>query len=213
MTKEQNSGQREKKRIIDYDPVTYWRKRSEENPLIRIFWWLTMPFIFVVIAIFPGEGSSVPTIDRFISVLIGIISTGIILAIYRFFKNEESKALSFLVWLADNRTALLQGESILFNGREINLRTTVTQFVTCISFLIPWPWGMKILSSYYVEGQPDRFRTVSLYTAISVLFGWEGVWTIIWLISTLGRNLLGGYKQTISELLSSIEETTKSENN
>jgi len=134
----------------------------------------------------------------------------VVVSLYFFFITESHRSNTFLTFLANNRKRLLQGETVSFRGREISLRTETTRFQACISFIFPWPWGMKLLSSYYAKTQPGQLRTALFCSIITALFGWLGVWTIVWLLSTLGVNFRGGHKQTVSEILSAIGEVSTS---
>lgn len=83
--------------------------------------------------------------------LAGGVLIFIVVGLYYFFITESHKSNSFLAFLANNRMQLLQGETVSFDGTEINLRTATTHFQACISFIFPWPWGMKLVSSYYTK--------------------------------------------------------------
>ena len=177
----------------------------------KIFPHVAASFLMMLSLVFTIRGitdSSLAVEDRIVSTLEALPILAIIPGLYLFFIREARKRNSFLAFVANNRLSLLKGEPSSYNEVEIDLKTQVTCFEACLSFIFPWPWGVKIASAYYIEGQPGRFRAAVLCSIISLLFGWLGVWTVVWQISTLIRNIGGGYKQTVSELLSPIEDVT-----
>jgi hypothetical protein len=53
----------------------------------------------------------------------------------------------------------------------------------------------------------DKSQTTAIvYTLISALFGWWGIpWGVIYTPQAIYRNFCGGYRQTIAELLPTVD--------
>lgn len=116
--------------------------------------------------------------------------------------KEQEKSLEFLHWVQTNRQMILQGWSY-YNGKKITPRTVVTQYQACISFLVA---TTRFRSPRVVVKSDKSQSTALIYTAISLLFGWWGFpWGFIYTPQAIYRNLSGGYRQTIAELLNSVD--------
>lgn len=116
--------------------------------------------------------------------------------------KEQQKALEFLHWVQANRQMIQQGWSY-YESKKITPRTVVTQYQACISFFIA---TTRFRSPRLVVGSDKSQGTAIIYTLTSLLFGWWGVpWGLIYTPQAIYRNLCGGYRQTIAELLPMVD--------
>jgi hypothetical protein len=116
--------------------------------------------------------------------------------------KEQEKALDFLHWVQSNRQMIQQGWSY-YNDKKITPRTVVTQYQACISFLVA---TTRFRSPRVVVGSDKSQGTAIIYTLISALFGWWGFpWGFIYTPQAIFRNLSGGYRESIAELLPKVD--------
>src|SRR6185437_5217708 len=105
-------------------------------------------------------------------------------------------------WVQANRQMIQQGWSY-YESKKITPRTVVTQYQACISFLVA---TTRFRSPRLVVGSDKSEGTAIIYTLISALFGWWGFpWGFIYTPQAIYRNLRGGYRQTIAELLPTVD--------
>ena len=166
--------------------------------------------LFAVVGLISGHGVTTGTespaeraADSWTNRFGGAILLLILVCLYAFYITQNRRTTAFISQLSGVHEQLLDGRSVSVGGIEINRNTEVTQFQSCVSFIFPFPWGMKVDSAPLLHGQSGRLRIALLCSLITVLFGWMGVWTVIWLFSTLVVNLRGGRRQTVAEFLSS----------
>lgn len=118
--------------------------------------------------------------------------------VYFYFRQQAKKSEQFLRWVYENQDKLLEGEES-FNGIRINLDTEVTRFEACLSFMI---FSTKIPSSFLIRDFHFTFLVSLFYTAISLIFGWWGLpWGPINTIQVIYRNIRGGNKSTVKDLI------------
>jgi len=116
--------------------------------------------------------------------------------------KEQQKALEFLQWVQANRQMIQQGWSY-YESKKITPRTVVTQYQACISFLVA---TTRFRSPRLVVGSDKSQGTAMIYTLTSLLFGWWGFpWGFIYTPQAIYRNLCGGYRHTIAELLPTVD--------
>ncbi|HEV2117860.1 MAG TPA: hypothetical protein VGR48_17630, partial [Terriglobales bacterium] len=90
-----------------------------------------------------------------------------------------------------------------YNSKKITPRTVVTQYQACISFLVV---TTRFRSPRVVVGSDKSQGTAIIYTVISALFGWWGFpWGFIYTPQAIYRNLSGGYRESIAELLPKVD--------
>ncbi|HSB74630.1 MAG TPA: hypothetical protein VLC12_03220 [Terriglobales bacterium] len=122
-------------------------------------------------------------------------------ALWLLFKEHE-KSLEFLRWVQTNRQMIQQGWSY-YNGKKITPRTVVTQYQACVSCLI---FTTRFRSPRLVVGTDKSQGTAIIYTLISLLFGWWGFpWGLVYTPQAIYRNLNGGYRESIAELLPKVD--------
>ncbi|MFA4936211.1 MAG: hypothetical protein WC568_10295 [Candidatus Methanoperedens sp.] len=132
-----------------------------------------------------------------IAVVIGIIAI--------FLQKEKNKSNDFLLWLVNNGANVRNGTA-RYNGKHITLTTEVTQFQACFSFLI---LTTKSPSRFFIRGQDNLIAIGLVYTLVTLVFGWWGLpWGPIYTLETLYRNIVGGHKQNIGDMLAKIEKAT-----
>jgi hypothetical protein len=139
--------------------------------------------------------------NNYVAWTIGIILAALCLFVYVFFILDLRKMQSFLLFINNNKESLVQGNTIEYERTKLSMKTEVQQYESCITFIFPWPGGIRFDSSYYIKGYHKTLNVAIIYTLGSLLFGWWGVWTIIWIIYAIIRNLRGGHKQTIAQLI------------
>lgn len=116
--------------------------------------------------------------------------------------KEQQKALDFLHWLQTNRQMIQQGWSY-YESKKVTPRTVVVQYQACISLLV---FTTRFRSPRLVVGSDKSQSTAIIYTLISALFGWWGFpWGFIYTPQAIYRNFCGGYRQTIAELLTTVD--------
>ena len=132
--------------------------------------------------------------------LLGFV--GVIGMVLYLMHRERAKGLAFLLWLQANRPSIEKGWSY-YEGRKVTLNSIVSQYQACVSLLI---LTMRFRSPRVVVGSPPQQNTAITYTLIASLFGWWGFpWGFIYTPQAIYRNLHGGYRQTVSELLPTLE--------
>ncbi len=113
-------------------------------------------------------------------------------------RHHQQRAEAFEHWLAAN------AEAIRFGGARhgdtlVKPETVLARYQFAVSFLIV---TFRVDTRYYVVGH-DATRTVAaVCSAISLLLGWWGIpWGPIHTPQVVARNLRGGSRQTVRELL------------
>lgn len=98
----------------------------------------------------------------------------------------------------------MRGSGAIYEGRTITEATEITRFQACLSFLI---LTTRFPSRFLFAEQGNLFSIGSTYTIVTLLLGWWGIpWGPVYTIQTLYQNLRGGQKQTISEILKTMEK-------
>ena len=128
--------------------------------------------------------------------------SGILGGVIYLLAKEQQKALDFLHWVQTNRQMIQQGWSY-YNSKKITPRTVVTQYQACISVLVA---TTRFRSPRLVVGSDKSQTTAIIYTLTSLLFGWWGFpWGFIYTPQAIYRNLSGGYRESIAELLPKVD--------
>jgi hypothetical protein len=137
---------------------------------------------------------------------------GIVLAGFAFaMAQEEKETQEFLAFLVEHEEKLQTGDSVEYRGRAITSRTEVTQFYACVSFLI---LSSKIPSRFFIRGSHNTAGIGLIYSMATLVFGWWGIpWGPVYTIQSLYKNVRGGEKRPISQLLTEIEKVETTESN
>jgi hypothetical protein len=119
----------------------------------------------------------------------------------RWVVREKEQAVEFLKWIQSKQEDLKKGWAF-YRGQKITLKTEVTQYQGCISFVI---MTSRFRSRYMVVGQSNA-GTWLIFSGLTFFCGWWGLpWGFIFTPQALYRNLRGGYHQPVSALLANID--------
>jgi len=142
------------------------------------------------------------------SLLLGL--AGVMLFFARWVAREKDQAVEFLNWVKDKQEDLKKGWAF-YRSQKITLNTEVTQCQGCVSFVV---MTTRFRSRYMVVGKNNTW-TFLTFSGLTLCFGWWGFpWGFIFTPQALYRNLRGGYRQPVSQLLGNIEaEIDKLTNN
>lgn len=132
----------------------------------------------------------------------GLVIGSALLGSYFFFRSEEHKAQDLLAWVADNAPLLERGNVLPYQGMRLSANSELVRFQACLSFLVV---STTAPSRYFVKGEPATTAIGLLYNAITLVFGWWGIpWGPVWTIKALVRNLRGGERLTVADLLDAM---------
>ena len=132
-------------------------------------------------------------------ILLGLCTVILLFALW--VDKEKKQALQFLNWIKSAQEDLKKGWAY-YSGQKITLRTEVTQYQGCISFFI---MTSRFRSRYLVGG--NHVGEWLIFTLPTFLFGWWGFpWGFIFTPQALYRNLRGGYRLTVAELLANVDQ-------
>lgn len=127
---------------------------------------------------------------------------GVISGVLYLMQRERQKGLDFLLWLQANRQSIEQGWSY-YQGRKITPSSVLVQYQACVSLFI---MTMRFRSPRVVVGSEQHQSTGVIYTLVSVIAGWWGIpWGFIYTPQAIYRNVRGGYRQTVRELLPQLD--------
>ena len=116
--------------------------------------------------------------------------------------KEGAEAREFLEWLKANKAQIEQGWAY-YKGQKVRLKSEVTRYQGCVSLVV---LTTRFRSRYVIDGR-DGARLCLAFTAASFLFGWWGFpFGFIFTPQAIYRNLRGGYKKQVSEILPKIDE-------
>jgi hypothetical protein len=133
-------------------------------------------------------------------VLLGFV--GVVGVVLYLMHRERQKGLDFLLWLQANRQSIEKGWSY-YRGRKVALSSVLAQYQACASLFI---LTMRFRSPRVVVGSRENQSTGIMYTLVSAVAGWWGIpWGFIYTPQAIYRNLHGGYRQTVSELLPTLD--------
>ncbi len=109
---------------------------------------------------------------------------------------------TFLKWLAANAGAI-RAEGVEYEGILITPATVLTRYQVVFSFLII---SSKIPTRYYRVGNDATGGVPTALTIFSLLFGWWAIpWGPVYTVQVIARNLRGGLKETVGELLATLQ--------
>lgn len=138
----------------------------------------------------------------------GFSIASILFGIYFFIEKQKRLRHDFYDWLFENAPAVRAGGA-MYKGNLITLQTEITQYQAILSFLLV---TIKAPSRIYIVGHDSSSAIASLYTLISLVFGWWGIpWGPIHTIRVVLKNMRGGYRQRIGEIFEQIRAAIPSE--
>jgi hypothetical protein len=133
---------------------------------------------------------------------VGLLIAGVLGGTYRFCQHQVQDRADFLAWLHQHRETV-RGGGAAYRDQRITPDTEVTQFHACLSFVV---LTTRFPSRYLVVGQDRLLRAGLAYSLVTVMLGWWGLpWGPVYTVQALVRNLRGGQRQRVSELLSQVE--------
>ena len=131
--------------------------------------------------------------------LLGMV--GIIGGVLYLMRRERQKGLDFLLWLQANQQSIEKGWSY-YQGRKVMPTTVLAQYQACVSLLI---MTMRFRSPRVIVGTRENQSTAIIYSLVSAVAGWWGIpWGFIYTPQALYRNLRGGYRQSVKELMPTL---------
>ncbi|WBW97923.1 hypothetical protein [Oceanirhabdus sp. W0125-5] len=140
--------------------------------------------------------------------LVGIAVSLIMILEYFYFLMEERKNDKFTKWLLENYYEIIEGNAE-YNGIKIYSDTELKQYHACFSFIT---LTTKVSSRYFVKDHHFTPVRNLIYSLATLVFGW---WSLprgpIYTLECLFKNLFGGTKVTVNELLS-LRETPFTQN-
>lgn len=132
-------------------------------------------------------------------VLLGFV--GVVGAVLYVMRRERQKGVDFLLWLQTNQPSIEKGWSY-YEDRKVTSNTVLTQYQACVSLFI---LTLRFRSPRRIVGSPENQTTAIVYTLISAVAGWWGIpWGFVYTPQAIYRNLKGGYRQTVRELLPNL---------
>jgi len=156
--------------------------------------------IFVVIGAWGilRNGLIEPDTGGLLASLLCVVSFGILF----WFVNKPKIALQdpeeFIRELERHKDEIL-GSGWDYEGMKITQKTVITQYLLTMSLIV---FSAKAPSRYYVVGAENTKLANTIYTIITFVFGWWGIpWGPIYTIQSLTKNLKGGDKVLIADLL------------
>ncbi len=149
-------------------------------------------FVVGVIKLFTGQ---------FADAAIALGFCGVLVLFARWAAKEKEQEIEFLKWIKSKQDDLQKGWAF-YRGQKIMLNTEVTQYLGCVSFFV---MTSRLRSRFLFVGQGNA-GTWLTFTAITFIFGWWGFpWGLIFTPQALYRNLRGGRRQPVSQLLSNVD--------
>jgi len=159
--------------------------------------WALIVGILFIIAEFYNFFSRTPNIGEGLA---GLAIGAVLIILYFFSKKQEQLRNHFLLWLIENKD-LLRSRGINYENFIITHQTEITYYQVVLSFLII---TLKIPSRFYVVNFNANASKAAIFSFISLIFGWWGIpWGPIYTIQAVIRNLRGGVRQKIEDLLPS----------
>ena len=116
---------------------------------------------------------------------------------------NEPKPVEFLSWLAANVENVRNGAGS-FQGSRVTGESLAVRYFTCLSFVF---FTTRSTSPYLLQGT-DTARSTAIRTSLLTFFlGWWGIpFGIIFTPIYLVRNIMGGEKCTVNDLISLLEK-------
>lgn len=128
--------------------------------------------------------------------LIAIILVGLFFAT----RYHRKQAADFAAWLAHNVQASQRGGA-LYQGSLVTPATVLARYQVAVSFLIV---TFRFPTRPYIVGYHTTGGVAAVCTILSLALGWWGIpWGPIYTVQVVTRNLRGGFKQTVGDLLAS----------
>ncbi|MFC1574704.1 hypothetical protein ACFL3Z_01330 [Gemmatimonadota bacterium] len=128
----------------------------------------------------------------------GLGISAALIGVFLFGRAAQQRDEEFLVWVLSNAHAIQDGGAD-HGGFLITPATVLTRYQVALSFLIV---SFKVPSRYYHENESPPWFLPVLLTATTFVLGWWGIpWGPVYTVQVLARNLRGGLKETVGDLL------------
>ena len=165
---------------------------------------LVLACTFLAAAFYTSSKHSPPNLTGVIGFAIALILCEIDFIIER----QKRLRNDFYDWLFKNSHAVHLGGAT-YKEHLITLETEITQYQAVLSFLLV---TLKAPSRVYFIGHESGQIIASLFTLISLLFGW---WAVplgpVHTIRAVSKNMRGGFRQTIGDVFDQIRAAIPSE--
>ena len=116
----------------------------------------------------------------------------------------ERHTLRLERWLIENREAIAQGEA-WYRGQRVGLDAELVRFDVCVSLLVI-TWRER--SGFIMRHQDSWIAASFIYSGVTFLFGWWGLpWGPVRTVAALTRNIRGGERVTVGEMLTTHADT------
>jgi len=118
--------------------------------------------------------------------------------IFYYFVSEERKAENFIQWIYNNKDDIYAGTAI-YKGVRITPDLKITRYQVFISFLV---YSAKLSSPLLIIDYHFTGIINLIYSFFTLIFGWWGIpFGPIYTIQVLYRNIRGGTRATIAQIL------------
>lgn len=164
----------------------------------------------LVVMLFLSSGKNAAVGGDFASMIVAFaISAGLVMGAVYFFRQQSMSNL-FLNGLVENIREVEMGTAA-YEDTTISMDTETAQFEACISALVITTLNS---SRHLVVGHHSIFFTGLVYSLITLLLGWWGLpWGPIYTLQTLSRNLRGGHRRTVGEIVEQLRTAAASAEN
>lgn len=129
----------------------------------------------------------------------------ILAGLFFFNKHQEKQINIFVMWLMENKNELKNDKTktLMWNNIPVKYDSLVTQYQFCTSFLII---TFKQPTSFILDCSSNKFLVNFTATIFTALVGWWGIpWGPIYTIQTIFRNIRGGTKKSIENMIVELE--------
>ncbi|QOR35863.1 hypothetical protein IMX26_03315 [Clostridium sp. 'deep sea'] len=127
----------------------------------------------------------------------------VLVALVFYINNEKKKIKSFIEWVTSNKYYIEQGVAE-YNGNQINLNTKISSYVFCVSALF---FTQVMRSRIVIKGTFEAVIMKIVNILLTILFGlWAFPRGPIYVVILTIKNISGGTKMTIKDLIEQIED-------
>jgi len=129
----------------------------------------------------------------------------VLVGLFFFNRSQEKQVETFLVWLNENKNELKRDRwnQLMWKGVPLTYDSSVTQYQFCMSFLLV---TFRQQTGFVLDQSSNRSLVNIISTIVTIIFGWWGIpWGPIYSVQTIFRNLRGGNKKSIEELIIDLE--------
>jgi hypothetical protein len=124
-------------------------------------------------------------------------------------ENSELPNSEFTNWLAQNIDNIQNGTAV-FQGQRVTRDSSLVRYFACASFIFA---TTRQISALMLEGSAEAVRTRLRSTLVTLFVGWWGLVGIVITPVYLFKNLTGGERMTVGEVLDNSEKIKDSASN